>query len=43
MVCLLIVGGFYSSAQPGAAQSVASWFPQSQHGLATEIRQAGLH
>ncbi|MET3589505.1 sugar phosphate permease [Bartonella silvatica] len=26
LVCLLIVGGFYSSAQPGGAKSVSSWF-----------------
>lgn len=42
LVCLLIVGGFYSSAQPGGAKSVASWFPQSQRGFAMGIRQAGL-
>lgn len=40
--CLLIVGGFYSSAQPGGAKSVAVWFPQSQRGFAMGIRQAGL-
>lgn len=39
---LLIVGGFYSSAQPGGAKSVALWFPQSQRGFAMGIRQAGL-
>ncbi|WP_245407015.1 MFS transporter [Bartonella tribocorum] len=42
LVCLLIVGGFYSSAQPGGAKSVASWFPQSQRGFAMGISQAGL-
>ncbi|WP_244393522.1 MFS transporter [Bartonella tribocorum] len=42
LVRLLIVGGFYSSAQPGDAQSVSSWFPQSQRGFAMGIRQAGL-
>ncbi|WP_375696887.1 hypothetical protein [Bartonella sp. AC70YNML] len=42
LVCLLIVGGFYSSAQPGGAKSVSSWFPQSQRGFAMEIKQAKL-
>lgn len=42
LICLLIVGGFYSSAQPGGAKSVASWFPPSQRGFAMGIRQAGL-
>ncbi|WP_273758378.1 MFS transporter [Bartonella sp. AU55XJBT] len=41
-VCLLIVGGFYSSPQPSGAKSVSSWFPQSQRGFAMRIRQAGL-
>ncbi len=42
LVCLLIVEGFYSSAQLGGAKSVSLWFPQSQRGFAMEIRQAGL-
>ncbi|WP_273719925.1 MULTISPECIES: MFS transporter [unclassified Bartonella] len=42
LVCLLIVGGFYSSAQPSGAKSVSAWFPQSQRGFAMGIRQAGL-
>ncbi|WP_139413432.1 MFS transporter [Bartonella mastomydis] len=42
LLCLLIVGGFYSSVQPGGAKSVSSWFPQSQRGFAMGIRQAGL-
>ncbi|WP_375640460.1 MFS transporter [Bartonella sp. MM55XZML] len=42
LVCLLIVGGLYSSAQPGGAKSVSAWFPQSQRGFAMGIRQAGL-
>lgn len=42
LLCLLVVGGFYSTAQPGGAKSVASWFPKSQRGFAMGIRQAGL-
>lgn len=42
LICLFFVGAFYSSAQPGGAKSVASWFPSSQRGFAMGIRQAGL-
>ncbi|GAA4662923.1 MFS transporter [Bartonella pachyuromydis] len=42
LVCLLIVGGFYSSAQLGGTKSVSSWFSQSQRGFAMGIRQAEL-
>ncbi|WP_375653832.1 MFS transporter [Bartonella sp. OD88NMGDW] len=42
LVCLLIVGGFYSSAQPGGAKSVSSWFPKSQRGFAMGIKQTRL-
>lgn len=42
LVCLLIIKGFYSSAQPGGTKSVSSGIPQSQRGFAMGIRQAGL-
>ncbi|TYC17754.1 MFS transporter [Actinomadura syzygii] len=42
LLVLLMVGAGYSTAQPGGSKSVASWFDESQRGLAMGIRQAGV-
>ncbi|WP_344898424.1 MFS transporter [Actinomadura meridiana] len=42
LLVLLVVGAGYSTVQPGGSKSVASWFDESQRGLAMGIRQAGL-
>jgi sugar phosphate permease len=42
LLCLLVVGAVYSTAQPGGSKSVASWFGPKQRGFAMGIRQAGL-
>ncbi|TYK52822.1 MFS transporter [Actinomadura decatromicini] len=42
LLVLLMVGAGYSTVQPGGSKSVASWFAESQRGLAMGIRQAGL-
>lgn len=42
LLVLLLVGAGYSTVQPGGSKSVASWFDESQRGLAMGIRQAGL-
>ncbi|MFI0484143.1 MFS transporter [Actinomadura sp. 9N215] len=42
LLVLLMVGAGYSTVQPGGSKSVASWFDESQRGLAMGVRQAGL-
>lgn len=39
---LVIVGVFYSTAQPGGSKVVLKWFPKENRGLAMGIRQAGI-
>ncbi|WP_333668654.1 MFS transporter [Acinetobacter guillouiae] len=42
LILLFLLGFGYSSAQPGGAKAVSTWFPKNQLGLAMGIRQAGL-
>jgi len=42
LVCLLVVGIGYSTAQPGGSKLVSRWFHGRHLGLAMGIRQAGL-
>jgi MFS family permease len=42
LVCLVIAGIGYSTAQPGGSKSISAWFSGDQLGLAMGIRQAGL-
>ncbi|MCI0765251.1 MFS transporter [Bacillus sp. TL12] len=39
---LMIVGVFYSAAQPGGSKVILKWFPKENRGLAMGIRQAGI-
>ncbi|WP_459500229.1 MFS transporter [Bacillus sp. C1] len=39
---LVIVGVFYSTAQPGGSKVILKWFPKENRGFATGIRQAGI-
>lgn len=39
---LMIVGVFYSTAQPGGSKVILKWFPKENRGLAMGIRQAGI-
>ena len=40
--CLVVLGAFYASVQPGGTRAILKWFAPSERGFAMGIRQSGL-